>query len=269
MTSPIQRLLRPATARRVGAQARVSSTLKHVLPRAARSSPYNLYSTTTSPASKPLRLQLYTAGTPNGRKVSILLEELQDQYGLKYDVHPIDIGKGTQKEPWFIKMNPNGRIPVLVDSNRDNFTVFETAAILLYLEQHYDTQLKFSFDPQTRPNEYSEMLQWIFFTHGGIGPMQGQANHFVKFAPEDIPYAKKRYLDETKRLYGVLDIRLRDRDWLAGRDRGSYSIADINAFPWVNGHGFVGIEVDEWPHVKAWLERTAERAAVKRGMAVP
>ncbi|KAI1794868.1 glutathione S-transferase C-terminal-like protein [Ganoderma leucocontextum] len=260
MTSPIQWIFRPATARRVGAHARMASTL-------SRSGPYNLYSTATSPASQPF--QLYTAGTPNGRKVSILLEELQDQYGLKYNVHPIDIGKGTQKEPWFIKMNPNGRIPVLVDSNRDNFTVFETAAIMLYLEQHYDTQLKFSFDAQTRPNEYSEMLQWIFFTHGGIGPMQGQANHFVKFASEDVPYAKKRYLDETKRLYGVLDIRLDGRDWLAGGGRGTYSTADMNAFPWVNGHWFVGIEMDEWPHVKAWLERTAERAAVKRGMQVP
>ena len=180
MTSSIRYVLRPATARRVGAQARVAGTLRHLSP-LSRSGPYNLYSTATSPASKPF--QLYTAGTPNGRKVSILLEELRDQYGLKYQyvgstgmprcrrltrrresVHPIDIGKGTQKEPWFIRMNPNGRIPVLVDSNRDNFTVFETAAILLYLEQHYDTQLKFSFDPRTRPNEYSEMLQWIFFT---------------------------------------------------------------------------------------------------------
>jgi len=225
-------------------------------------------STATAQTSKPFLL--YTAGTPNGRKVSILLEELKAQYGIDYDVEKIDISKNTQKEPWFIKLNPNGRIPVLVDRQRANFPVFETAAILLYLEQHYDTQLKFSFDPATSPNDYSEMLQWIFFTHGGIGPMQGQANHFVRFAPEDIPYAKKRYLEETKRLYGVLNIRLNGRDWLAGPGRGRYSIADINAFPWVNGHTFCGIEsMDEWPHVKAWLERQNERPTVKAGIAVP
>ncbi|RPD62774.1 glutathione S-transferase C-terminal-like protein [Lentinus tigrinus ALCF2SS1-6] len=264
MTSLLQQSLRSAgaTARRVAETARGASQPRVAAARA------NCYSTATSPSSKPL--QLYTAGTPNGHKVSILLEELQAQYGLRYDVHPIDISKGTQKEPWFIKLNPNGRIPVIVDPNRGDFAVFETAAILLYLEQHYDTQLKFSFDPQTRANEYSEMLQWMFFTHGGIGPMQGQANHFLKFAPEDIPYAKKRYLDETKRLYGVLNIRLDERDWLAGPGRGTYSIADMNAYPWVNSHSFSGIEsMDEWPHVKAWLERTGERPAVKAGMQVP
>ncbi|KAI0373748.1 glutathione S-transferase C-terminal-like protein [Pilatotrama ljubarskyi] len=231
---------------------------------------YARYSTATSPSGKPL--QLYTAGTPNGHKVSIFLEELKEMYGLSYDVHPIDISTGTQKEPWFLALNPNGRIPALVDPNRGSqgFKVFESAAILLYLAQHYDTQRKFAFDPQTRPEDWSEMLQWIFFTHGGIGPMQGQANHFVRFAPEDIPYAKKRYLDETKRLYGVLNMRLSGRDWLAGLERGAYSIADMNAFPWVSGHGFCGIEtLDEWPHVKAWIERTAERPAVQAGTQVP
>ncbi|KAI0712555.1 glutathione S-transferase C-terminal-like protein [Earliella scabrosa] len=267
MTSLFQPVLLPATASARRVAARHVAPVPSVTAR-AHGLRFNGYSTATSPSSKPL--QLYTAGTPNGRKVSILLEELQEQYGLKYDVHPIDISKGTQKEPWFIKLNPNGRIPVVVDPNRANFAVFETAAILLYLEQHYDTQLKFAFDPQTRPDEHSEMLQWMFFTHGGIGPMQGQANHFVKFAPEDIPYAKKRYLDETKRLYGVLNIRLDGRDWLAGSGRGSYSIADINAFPWVSAHGFTGIEsMEEWPNVKAWLERTMERPAVRAGMQVP
>ncbi|KZT64956.1 glutathione S-transferase [Daedalea quercina L-15889] len=225
-------------------------------------------STATAQTSKPLLL--YTAGTPNGRKVSILLEELKVQYGIDYDVEKIELSKGVQKEPWFIKLNPNGRIPVLVDRKRDNFTVFETAAILLYLEQHYDPQRKFSFDPATSPNDYSEMLQWMFFTHGGIGPMQGQAGHFIRHVSEDIPYAKKRYFDETKRLYGVLNIRLNGRDWLAGPGRGKYSIADMNAFPWVNVHTFVGIEsMDEWPHVKAWLERQNERPTVKAGLTVP
>ncbi|KAI0647744.1 glutathione S-transferase C-terminal-like protein [Trametes meyenii] len=243
-------------------------TLKRTPLTAKTTGRVNDYSTATSPSSKPFLF--YTAGTPNGHKVSILLEELKGHYGITYDTHAIDISKGTQKEPWFLALNPNGRIPVLVDRNRGGFAVFETAAILLYLERHYDTQGKFAFDPQTHPDEHSEMLQWIFFTHGGIGPMQGQANHFVRFAPEDIPYAKKRYLDETKRLYGVLNMRLESRDWLAGHDRGSYSIADINAFPWVSGHGFCGIEtLDEWPSVKAWVERTRERPAVMVGMQVP
>ncbi|THH28814.1 hypothetical protein EUX98_g5370 [Antrodiella citrinella] len=147
-------------------------------------------------------------------------------------VHPINISKNTQKEPWFLALNPNGRIPVLVDRNRADFAVFETAAILLYLAQHYDAASKFAFDPATQADEYSRMLQWMFFAHGGIGPMQGQLNHFARFAPEDIPYAKKRYLDETKRLYGVLDIHLNGRDFLAGPERGTYSIADMNAFTW-------------------------------------
>ncbi|KAH9890011.1 glutathione S-transferase C-terminal-like protein [Cubamyces lactineus] len=226
------------------------------------------YSTATSPSTKPLLL--YTAGTPNGRKVSVFLEELKEVYGLPYDVHPIDISKNVQKERWFLALNPNGRIPVLVDRNRGDFPVFETGAILLYLAHHYDTLRKFAFDPATHPNEHSEMLQWMFFAHGGIGPMQGQANHFVRVAPEDIPYAKKRYVDETKRLYGVLDMRLKGRDWLAGAERGMYSIADMNALPWVSSHGFTSIEtLDAWPNVKAWVEQAMARPAVQAGMRVP
>lgn len=149
------------------------------------------------------------------------------------------MGGNEQKEPWFIDtLNPNGRIPVLVDKTRksttgaDGFSIFESAAILLYLSQHYDKDHKLWFDAETQPEHYSEMLQWIFFAHGGVGPMQGQANHFHRAAPEDIPYGKKRYLDETKRLYEVLNIRLNGRDYLAGPGKGVYSIADINVFPW-------------------------------------
>ncbi|KAH9929123.1 glutathione S-transferase C-terminal-like protein [Epithele typhae] len=226
------------------------------------------YSTATSPSSTPL--QLYTAGTPNGRKTHIFLEELKAQYGLTYDVHPISLGKNEQKEPWYLKLNPNGRIPTLVDPNRGGFAVFESAAILLYLEQHYDTTTKFAFDPATRADDWSEMLQWIFFAHGGLGPMQGQAGHFLNAAPEDIPYAKKRYVDETRRLFGVLQLRLAGRDWLAGPARGTYSLADMNAFPWVNGHAFTGVEtLDEFPDVKAWTERMKERPAVKSGLQIP
>ncbi|OJT08078.1 Disulfide-bond oxidoreductase YfcG [Trametes pubescens] len=236
------------------------------------------YSTATSPSAKPL--SLYTWRTPNGRKVSIFLEELKAHYGLAYDVHPVDISTGAQKAPSFLRLNPNGRIPVLVDANRSSgspgHAVFESGAILLYLAQHYDTLRTFAADPQADAETYSEVLQWLFFTHGGIGPMQGQAGHFVRAAPEDIPYAKKRYIDETKRLYGVLDVRLKDREWLTGPDKGTYSIADMNALPWVTVHGFIEIEtLDEWPNVKglhceqAWVERAMERPAVKAGMQVP
>ncbi|KAI0722966.1 glutathione S-transferase C-terminal-like protein [Earliella scabrosa] len=215
-------------------------------------------------------LVLYTTATPNGHKASVFLEELKAAYGLQYDVEKIDLSKNTQKEPWFIKLNPNGRIPTLVDRSRNNFAVFESAAILLYLQQHYDKDNKFAFDKEKDPDSYSEMLQWIFFAHGGVGPMQGQSNHFNRYAPEDIPYAKKRYLEETKRLYSVLEIRLQDRDWLAGPGRGVYSLADLNVIPWVRIHGFAGIEsLDPWPRVKAWVEAALARPAFQAGIKVP
>jgi len=191
-------------------------------------------------------LHLYTVGTPNGHKVSLYLEELKAAYGLEYTFQGLTFAKNEQKEPWFLEINPNGRIPALVDHNRGGFKVFESAAILLYLAQHYDKEHKFSFDPSS--DEYNEALQWIFFVHGGIGPMQGQAGHFARYAPEKIPYAIKRYQDETRRLYSVLDTRLTGRDWLAGPGKGTYSIVDINAWPWVKGHPYVGIEtIDEYP----------------------
>ncbi|KZT12931.1 glutathione S-transferase C-terminal-like protein [Laetiporus sulphureus 93-53] len=223
-----------------------------------------------SSGTKPFLL--YTGATPNGHKVSVFLEELKVAYGgPEYDVFPIDISTNIQKEPWFIKLNPNGRIPVLVDRSRNNFVVFETAAILLYLQQHYDKEGKFGFDPIKDPDNYSETLQWIFFAHGGVGPMQGQSNHFNRYAPVDLPYAKKRYIDETKRLYGVLEIRLsQDRDWLAGPGRGKFSIADMNVMPWIAGHKWAMVEsLDEFPHLKDWLARGLARPGVKAGMAVP
>ncbi|KAI0080730.1 glutathione S-transferase C-terminal-like protein [Panus rudis PR-1116 ss-1] len=211
---------------------------------------------------------LYSWPTPNGKKVTAFLEELKGAYpGVDYDDERIDISKNIQKEDWFIKLNPNGRIPVLVDRSRNNFVVFETAAILLYLQQHYDKDNKFGFHRDNEADDYSVMLQWIFFAHGGVGPMQGQANHFNKFAPEKIPYAIKRYVDETKRLYGVLNIRLTDRDWLAGPGRGKYSIADINVLPWIRIHAFSGIEtLDEWPNVKAWVARAEARPSFLAGV---
>ncbi|KAA1466183.1 glutathione S-transferase-like protein [Dentipellis sp. KUC8613] len=225
----------------------------------------------------PADIKLYTFGTPNGRKVSTYLEELKASYGLDYEQEVVDITKNVQKEPWFISINPNGRIPAIVDraapkpsnvdsshANLEGFPVFESAAILLYLAQTRDKEFKFWFNPQTDLQNYSEMLQWIFFTHGGVGPMQGQANHFHRAAPEDIPYGKKRYLDETKRLYSVLELRLKERDYLAGPGKGTYSLADMNLYPWIVAHTYLPIQdLSEWPALNAWVQRVAAQPGVK------
>jgi len=145
-----------------------------------------------SVSTKPL--VLYTVPTPNGVPISFLLEDLKainPTGSVDYDVEKVNLKENIQKEPWFIKMNPNGRIPVLTDRSRGNFNVFESSAILLYLVQHYDKGHVFWFDAEKEPNDYSEMIQWLFFAHGGIGPMQGQVHHFKHYAPEDIPYGKK------------------------------------------------------------------------------
>ncbi|KAB5591903.1 Glutathione S-transferase, carboxy-terminal domain containing protein [Ceratobasidium theobromae] len=214
-------------------------------------------------------LLLYTAGTPNG-KSSEHDKRLKDAYGLNYDFQAISFKKNEQKEPWFLKINPNGRIPALVDRSRDSFAVFESAAILLYLAQHYDKEHKFSYDPAQDPDLYSEQLQWIFFTHGGIGPMQGQANHFFRYAPEKIPYGINRYINETKRLYSVLNDRLAGREYLVGPGKGQYGLADINTFPWVRGWRWSGVDsLEAFPNVEAWLKRIAERPQVKKGLDVP
>ncbi|KAF8997069.1 glutathione S-transferase [Cyathus striatus] len=213
---------------------------------------------------------LYTFPTANGAQPSILLEELKKTTpSIVYGANKVDLVNNAQKEPWFIKLNPNGRIPVLVDHSRGDFAVFESAAILLYLAQHYDKDYKFWFNPVTDADDYSEMLQWIFFAHGGVAPMQGQANHFNIMAREDIPYAKKRYLEETKRLYGVLEIRLQEREWLAGTGKGKYSLADIKVIPWVRLYEYTGIQtLNEWPNVMAWVQRAEEREGFQAGLNV-
>ncbi|KAF8208842.1 glutathione S-transferase [Mycena galopus ATCC 62051] len=220
------------------------------------------YRYTTMASSKPI--MLYTAGTPNGRKVSVFLEELKAAYGLEYEYKKINFSKNEQKEPQFIAMNPNGRIPVIVDRARGDFAVFETGAILLYLQQYYDKDGRFSFDHGSK--EASEVMQWMFWANAGLGPMMGQAGHF-KNAAEHIPYAIERYVEETKRLLGVLEIRLKDHEFLVG---DKFSIADMNAYPWVVAHSRIGIEtLDEWPGVKQWFDKIAARDAVKAGFAVP
>jgi len=216
---------------------------------------------------------LYTFPTPNGIVASIFLEELKAVYGgpdyeaVKMSIRDADIGKvhNQVKSPWFLELNPNGRIPTIT---HEGFPVFETSAILLYLAQQFDKERKFSQDPVKNPKEYSEELQWLFFAHGGIGPMQGQANHFTLYAPEKLPYAINRYLNETKRLYGVLELRLKDRDYLVGPGKGTYGIADLKTYGWAKFAKNLSISFDEFPGVKAWFDKIDARSAVQFGATV-
>ena len=200
-------------------------------------------------------IDLYTAATPNGWKVSILLEEL----GLPYTVKPIRLDALEQKQEAFLRINPNGRIPAIVDREAGDFAVFESGAILLYLAEKTGRFLP--ADPKGR----SLVVQWLMFQMSGVGPMQGQANVFFRYAPEKIEYAIQRYQNETKRLYGVLERRLSEHEYLAG----DYSIADMATWPWVSIHSWAGVEIDDLPNLGRWLERVGERPAVKRGRAVP
>ncbi len=199
-------------------------------------------------------IDLYTSETPNGRKVSIALEELE----LPYEVHPIALSKGEQKAEWYLKINPNGRIPAIVDHEGD-FAVFESGAILIYLAEKTGRLL--GHDAHSR----SRVIQWLMFQMSGIGPMMGQANVFYRYAPEKIPYAIERYQRETLRLLGVLDRRLGESEYLAGE----YSIADIATWPWVIGHGWSGVSIEGLANLERWIALVGARPAVKRGQAVP
>ncbi|CAL3968799.1 unnamed protein product [Diplocarpon coronariae] len=211
-------------------------------------------------------IELLTFGTPNGHKVSILLEELKAAYGLRYTVQSINIMENIQKEPWFTKLSPNGRIPAIVDHDRNGFSVFEGAAILSYLTRVYDTEGRFSFSDA---EDLSRCEQWVAWQHGGLGPMQGQANHFYRLAKERIPYPTQRYVGESERLYGVLDIQLADRDFLVGPGRGKYSIADIASFSWVNVAYFAGVDLTKFTNVERWWKSIEQRPAVRAGLDVP
>lgn len=200
-------------------------------------------------------IDLYTAPTPNGHKVSILLEEL----GVPYTVHAIDLGKNEQKAPEYLLINPNGRIPTIVDRDNDDFPVFESGAILIYLAEKYGR-----FMPADR-NGRSRVIQWVMFQMSGLGPMQGQANVFLRYFPEKLPAVIERYQNETKRLYGVVERRLEGRDYICDE----YSIADIAAWSWVNFHEWAGLSLDELPRMKDWFERIGQRPAVDRGLCVP
>lgn len=200
-------------------------------------------------------IDLYTAATPNGHKVSIVLEEL----GLPYTVHALSFDKKEQKTPEFLKINPNGRIPAIIDRANDDFVVFESGAILVYLAELSGQLLP--KDPKGR----SVVMQWLMFQMGGIGPMQGQANVFYRYFPEKLQGAIDRYQHETRRLYEVLNTRLESVPFLAG----DYSIADIATYPWVSKHEWAGVSVDGLPALQRWMAALAARPAVQRGMQIP
>jgi glutathione S-transferase len=200
-------------------------------------------------------IELFTAATPNGWKASITLEEL----AIPYKVRRIDFEKREQKEPWYLKINPNGRIPTIVDHGSGGFAVFESGALMIYLAEMAGKLLP--ADVKGR----SLVIQWLMFQMGGIGPMMGQANVFYRYAPERIPYAIERYQREVRRLFEVLDTRLQDHEFLAG----DYSIADIASWSWVRGYKWSGVTLDGLPHLTRWLEAIGRRPAVKRGVDVP
>ncbi len=204
-------------------------------------------------------IKLYTWSTPNGRKASIALEELD----LPYEVEAIDITKGDQFQPHFLAVSPNNRIPAIVDPEGpegEPVELFESGAILLYLSEKTGRLM-----PEA-PAARRQALQWLMWQMGGFGPMLGQAHHFLRFAPEDLPYAKERYRKEAGRLYGVLDKRLAEAPYMAGED---YSMADIATYPWAARHAWQEIALEDFPNVKRWYDEIGARPAVQRGMAVP
>ncbi len=200
-------------------------------------------------------IDLYTSATPNGWKASITLEELD----LPYTVHHIKLGEGDQKTPEYLKINPNGRIPTIVDRDDGNFAVFESGAIMIYLAEKAGRLL-----PTTKKAR-SEVIQWLMFQVGGVGPMQGQANVFFRYFPEKIPAVIARYQNETKRLYTVLDTRLKDREYLTGE----FSIADIANWAWVSIHDWAGVAVDDLPHLQRWMAVMAAKPSCQKGILIP
>ncbi|WP_265515637.1 glutathione S-transferase family protein [Nitratireductor luteus] len=202
-------------------------------------------------------IELHYWPTPNGWKISIMLEEL----GVPYEVHYVNIGKGEQFRPEFLKIAPNNRMPAIIDPEGpggEPISLFESGAILQYLGRKFGT-----FYPQDE-RQRVEVEQWLFWQMGGLGPMAGQAHHFRQYAPEKLPYAIERYTNEVNRLYGVMNRRLADRDFLAG----DYSIADIASIGWVKPYERQGQDLNDFPHLKRWFETIMARPAVQRGLAV-
>ena len=200
-------------------------------------------------------IEFYSWNTPNGRKVSIMLEEC----GLEYETHPVEIGKDQQFTPEFLKISPNNKIPAIVDTD-NGMSLMESGAILLYLAEKSG-----QFMPTDDTGRWKAM-EWLMMQMGSVGPMLGQTHHFVHYNSGKAPYAEERYLNENKRIYGVLDRRLGEAAYLAGDD---YSIADMATFPWMARHEWHATDLNDFPNVKRWYAQLAERPAVQKGMAVP
>src|SRR6185295_3915646 len=200
-------------------------------------------------------IDLYTSATPNGWKASVTLEEC----GLPYEVHAIDMGKGEQKTPDFLKINPNGRIPAIVDRELDNFPIFESGALMIYCAEKSGKLLPSDVKGRSR------VIQWLMFQMGGIGPMMGQANVFFRYWPEKYQPAIDRYQHESRRLFEVLNNRLKDHEWLAG----DFSIADIANFCWVRTYRWSGVDIEGLKGLRRWLDAMKERPACRRGIEVP
>ncbi len=200
-------------------------------------------------------IDLYTAATPNGKKISIMLEET----GLEYNLTKINLRESEQKEEWYLKINPNGRIPAIIDRDEDDLIIFESGAILIYLAEKAEMFLPIDKKGRTR------VIQWVMFQIAGVGPMQGQANVFYRYTPEKIQYAIDRYQNETNRLYSVLDKHLENREYIGG----DYSIADIAHWPWIDAHEWAGIDLEKFTNLKRWHESVGERPAVIKGKNIP
>ena len=200
-------------------------------------------------------IKLFTAATPNGWKISVMLEELN----INYELHAVDFAANEQKSDAYTALNPNGRIPTIVDTDLDDFVVFESGAILVYLAEKYG-----QFIP-TDTQGKSVVLQWLMFQMSGIGPMMGQANVFYRYFPEKIPAAIERYQNEVNRLFGVLNNRLENHEYLAG----DYSIADIANWCWVHTHNWSGVELSPFKHLKRWTDQIGQRPAVIKGINIP
>jgi GSH-dependent disulfide-bond oxidoreductase len=201
-------------------------------------------------------IELYTAATPNGWKISIALEEM----ALPYTLRTLSLSKLEQKEEWFLKINPNGRIPAIIDRGNGDFAVFESGAILIYLAEKTGQFLPAETKARSR------VLQWLMFQMGGVGPMMGQANVFFRYAPEKIPYAIERYQREVRRLFEVMERQLRDHEYIAG---GEYSIADIALWSWVAGYSWSGINVEGLPQLHRWMDLIGARPAAQKGRNIP
>ena len=202
-------------------------------------------------------IDLYTWPTPNGRKISIMLEET----GINYTVFPINIGKDDQFQPNFLKISPNNKIPAIVDKENDNYSLFESGAILMYLADKSGMLIN-----KSNSDEYFRTIEWVMWQMGGVGPMFGQVHHFVKYNKGKSNYAEERYSKEAKRLYKVMDDRLAKHQYISGK---KYSIADISIWPWAARFDWQEIDINDYPNVTRWYREMVDRPAVQKGWQVP